>query len=205
MPDDNGEMEKVVMRQINPSSESLKELPQDIIEAAEKADWQQVVLNQGPPCFHLEGGHNPQFCLRAKRWAGHDSDHKYVPLDGLLIHALREMQASRKAVLPEEIKEVIRWLKVVRPSIANSERTPYEQRVQTLLTFIEQQAEALERTKWVAKVAENEKQERLRLQSANQDLQRQLEIADDLASECSNGPPSLGTLEKYLELRKAVK
>lgn len=55
------------------------------IEAAARAfDWQQVVLNGGPPCFWLdETGH---FCGRAQRWSGHDevagicSMHAFVPL-----------------------------------------------------------------------------------------------------------------------------
>ena len=55
-----------------------------LVLAAERADWMQVVLNQGPPCFHLEGR---RFCLRAARWAGHDEAsplHKYVSLADLL-------------------------------------------------------------------------------------------------------------------------
>ena len=55
-----------------------------LFQAAKDADWMQVVLNQGPPCFHLEGG---SFCLRAQRW--HDAIaekvcHKYVSLEDLL-------------------------------------------------------------------------------------------------------------------------
>jgi len=43
----------------------------EALQAAFKiADWQQVVLNGGPPCFHLEHG---RFCLRAQRWGGHRS------------------------------------------------------------------------------------------------------------------------------------
>ena len=46
------------------------------LKAAENMDWQQVVLNGGPPCFHLEDG---RFCGRAERWAGHDGNpHKFV-------------------------------------------------------------------------------------------------------------------------------
>ena len=52
-----------------------------LINAAEKADWQQVVLNGGPPCFHLEGD---QFCLRAQRWQGHGTFHPFVPLSELI-------------------------------------------------------------------------------------------------------------------------
>jgi hypothetical protein len=52
-----------------------------LLKAAENADWQQVVLNGGPPCFHLFG---ERFCLRAERWAGHGSDHEYASLHSLL-------------------------------------------------------------------------------------------------------------------------
>lgn len=44
-------------------------------------DWQQVVLNGGPPCFFIENG---RFCLAAKRWAGHGSYHQYVSLADLI-------------------------------------------------------------------------------------------------------------------------
>jgi hypothetical protein len=57
-----------------------------LVEAAKRADWMQVVLNQGPPCFHLEDKGN--FCLRAERWAGHGVGewpmHKFVSLADLL-------------------------------------------------------------------------------------------------------------------------
>ena len=55
-----------------------------LVTAAENADWVQVVLNGGPPCFHLEG---ERFCLRAYRWAGHDPEsrhHRFVSLAGLI-------------------------------------------------------------------------------------------------------------------------
>jgi hypothetical protein len=55
-----------------------------ILKAAEGMDWMQVVLNGGPPCFHLENG---RFCGRAERWFGHDNpamDHEYVSLAALL-------------------------------------------------------------------------------------------------------------------------
>jgi hypothetical protein len=58
-----------------------KELPQ--------MDWQQVVLNGGPPCFHVEG---PQFCGRAERWPGHDNPafHKYVSLPDFIRQAIAD-------------------------------------------------------------------------------------------------------------------
>lgn len=58
-----------------------------LLKAAKDADWMQVVLNQGPPCFHLEDG---RFCLRAERWDGHKTIggsgpiHEYVSLENLL-------------------------------------------------------------------------------------------------------------------------
>jgi hypothetical protein len=59
--------------------------------AAYRADWTQVVLNGGSPCFFLERGapHGAtRFCLRAERWAGHtDKDqwpeHRFVSLPAL--------------------------------------------------------------------------------------------------------------------------
>lgn len=50
--------------------------------AAEQMDWQQVVLNGGPPCFHVCRDGN--FCGRAQRWEGHNSIHKFVALADLL-------------------------------------------------------------------------------------------------------------------------
>lgn len=53
-----------------------------ILVAAENMDWQQVVLNGGPPCFHIcEEGH---FCGRAQRWEGHGDLHAFVSLADLL-------------------------------------------------------------------------------------------------------------------------
>lgn len=62
-------------------------LRRELLQAAKDADWMQVVLNQGPPCFHLEEG---RFCLRAQRWDGHkviggsEAIHEFVPLEMLL-------------------------------------------------------------------------------------------------------------------------
>lgn len=59
---------------------TLEGLLERISEAATGMDWTQVVLNGGPPCFHLEVG---RFCLRAERWAGHGTGendiHPFVP------------------------------------------------------------------------------------------------------------------------------
>jgi hypothetical protein len=58
----------------------------DYGRAADRADWVQVALNGGPPCFFLE---NDRFCLRAERWAGHTDrdkypEHRFVSLAALL-------------------------------------------------------------------------------------------------------------------------
>jgi hypothetical protein len=58
------------------------------IQAAENFDWEQVVLNGGPPCFHLE--EDGRFCGRAERWDGHKpfkkwpALHEFVSLADLL-------------------------------------------------------------------------------------------------------------------------
>lgn len=61
-----------------------------LFDAAAKADWMQVVLNQGPPCFYL--AENGRFCLRAQRWGGHgESDfHKFVSFKDLLRTVVEE-------------------------------------------------------------------------------------------------------------------
>lgn len=61
-----------------------------LLEAASNADWQQVVQNQGPPCFCFNVDGDGTFCLRAERWVGHskgkrsDGFHQFVPLADLL-------------------------------------------------------------------------------------------------------------------------
>lgn len=55
-----------------------------LIEAAQHADWTQVALNGGPPCFYLEDNYG-LFCLRAKRWHDGNADpHEFVSLADLL-------------------------------------------------------------------------------------------------------------------------
>jgi hypothetical protein len=57
----------------------------NFVLAAATMDWQQVVLNGGPPCFHLaEDGH---FCGRAERWPGHGDLHEFVSFPALLLQA----------------------------------------------------------------------------------------------------------------------
>ncbi len=84
-----------------------------LLKAAEIADWQQVVLNGGPPCFHLERG---RFCLRAKPWAGHPDrpdpeiypSHKYVSLSDLLAQLVRE-QAGEIERLKGIVNDFVKW------------------------------------------------------------------------------------------------
>jgi len=60
--------------------EALSEKNERIVQlhgAASVADWQQVQLNGGPPCFHIEDG---RFCLRAQWWEGHKYFHAAVTL-----------------------------------------------------------------------------------------------------------------------------
>jgi hypothetical protein len=58
----------------------------ELLKAAENMDWQQVVLNGGPPCFHIEGG---KFCGRAERWPGHDGAHRFISLAKLISEAVK--------------------------------------------------------------------------------------------------------------------
>lgn len=52
--------------------------------AAINVDWGQVVMNGGPPCFHVSDG---RFCLRAERWDGHGLQHRFVSLLDMLSRA----------------------------------------------------------------------------------------------------------------------
>jgi hypothetical protein len=71
-----------------------------LLKAAEGMDWQQVVMNGGPPCFCVEsnGLGQHRFCGRAERWEGHslirgrNPDHRYVSLRDLLVQSGKAMQ-----------------------------------------------------------------------------------------------------------------
>ena len=69
------DIQQAVEKEREEAAQRLREL----VEAALLADWLQVVLNGGPPCFAILEG---RFCLRAMRWEGHrnGSDHSYVTL-----------------------------------------------------------------------------------------------------------------------------
>lgn len=80
----------------------------DLLRAAAAADWQQVVLNGGPPCFHREG---QRFCLRAQRWPGHHvgggdvPSHVFVPLHTLIAEIQRD---AREGMVPmEDVKQLV--------------------------------------------------------------------------------------------------
>lgn len=62
--------------------------------AAQNMDWQQVALNGGPPCFHLDGD---RFCSRAERWPGHKVVHRFVSLLDLLESSAK----TTETVLPD--------------------------------------------------------------------------------------------------------
>lgn len=73
-----------------PRTSSYKVRKEKMADTKSKAevtmDWQQVILNGGPPCFFIEG---PQFCGRAERWQGHGNPafHDYVSLQTFLATA----------------------------------------------------------------------------------------------------------------------
>jgi hypothetical protein len=82
-----------------PAAPSLGEL----IAFAKRADWMQVVLNQGPPCFHVDPVHEPgRFCLRAKRWDGHGEGewpmHRFVSLADLLLRVAAPVEPPPDAL-----------------------------------------------------------------------------------------------------------
>ncbi len=63
---------------------------------AAQMDWQQVVLNGGPPCFALLDDEEGWYCGRAQRWVGHDGEHKFISLQDLLgVHPAAAGDAAR--------------------------------------------------------------------------------------------------------------
>ena len=63
------------------------------LAAAKQMDWEQVVLNGGPPCFHV--CNDGRFCGRAWRWEGHDEIHKFVSLPEMLAAVVENHDASK--------------------------------------------------------------------------------------------------------------
>jgi len=55
----------------------------EVLAAANNADWQQVLLNGGPPCFHFDAERG-KFCLAAQRWAGHGKLHPFTGLADMI-------------------------------------------------------------------------------------------------------------------------
>lgn len=49
-------------------------------------DWQQVVLNGGPPCFFDDG--KGWYCGRAERWEGHGVFHAFISVSNLVAEAM---------------------------------------------------------------------------------------------------------------------
>ena len=70
--------------------------PREVLEAARRADWGQVAMNGGPPCFHLDGS---RFCFRVERWAGHNGQHKFLPIEAAI--------AAWSTAIKDEIKKHI--------------------------------------------------------------------------------------------------
>lgn len=66
-----------------------------------KMDWQQVSLNEGPPCFAVLGDQDTYYCGRAERWAGHGTHHDFISLERLL-------SETRVGAIDECVSEVNR-------------------------------------------------------------------------------------------------
>ncbi len=126
-----------------------------VVAAAKSADWQQVVLNGGPPCFHVE--RDGSFCLRSTPWEGHHATkgewpfHQFVSLADLL-SALTLAQER----LQEELEQWRTWgiieIAVRNPNVASymdhweGRATTAEQRLSTLsasLTALRDEAQNL--------------------------------------------------------------
>ena len=75
-----------------------KPMPVNYDRAAYRADWTQVALNGGPPCFFLE---DDRFCLRAERWPGHSYRDKYPEHRFISLAALLDKVREDVALAPE--------------------------------------------------------------------------------------------------------
>lgn len=82
-------------------AEELKATKFKVRDAKPTMDWQQVALNGGPPCFHVEVNTpdgQPIYCGRAMRWQGHEDCiiHRFVSLNDLLYgHSTVEPEMNR--------------------------------------------------------------------------------------------------------------
>lgn len=70
-------------------------------------DWQQVILNGGPPCFAVLDGEETWYCGRAQRWVGHDGEHKFISLDDLISAAERRGRDERDSDLRKRLTAAI--------------------------------------------------------------------------------------------------
>src|SRR6266568_1804337 len=68
-----------------------------LLNALNNIDWNQIALNGGPPCFFIK---DSLFCLRAERWGGHNSYHKYVSLLDLIDAC--DALVRKQSMLPED-------------------------------------------------------------------------------------------------------
>ena len=75
--EDQYETCKTELAAITKECDYLRAKLAELLEASTDIDWGQVLRNGGPPCFHIDSG---RFCLRAKRWNGHDVIHPYTTL-----------------------------------------------------------------------------------------------------------------------------
>jgi len=69
-------------------------MSKDKATATPQMDWQQVVLNGGPPCFAVLDGEETWFCGRAERWAGHNGEHTFVSLQDYIRQREEEVRAE---------------------------------------------------------------------------------------------------------------
>lgn len=97
----------------------------ELIKMAENMDWQQVVLNGGPPCFHSDGKYF--FCGRALRWEGHPKHHKFVSLADLI----RELQKPLAELLGPTI-EFLEKYQIDRTSVGSASWILFEQELTRL-------------------------------------------------------------------------
>lgn len=84
-------------------------------------DWQQVFLHGDEPCFCIpDGPDGTRFCLRAKRWAGHATDHGFKSLDDLFA----EQDAALKAAVKLGVSRLYQEADVEPVDLAMAANTP---------------------------------------------------------------------------------
>lgn len=83
-----------------------------LVDALANINWGQITLNNmrgdnAGACFQVEdcGMRGPRICGRAAAWAGHDSDHLYVPLHVAVSEAMRRGRGDQR--LREAAAEVV--------------------------------------------------------------------------------------------------